>query len=139
MSHDLFLLVDLLKVLSSDWPAALLDERYGLPDRKCRVLFPLYLLPRYQNTSGLGSEVWVSRMATNFIRAESPSKAVQKPVRHSVQAQTCAELSAKEDLQRKISNNLSAKQNYANPPTGVKDANLAAARDDVTTGLAVAT
>ncbi|UYV60741.1 hypothetical protein LAZ67_1002081, partial [Cordylochernes scorpioides] len=81
----------------------------------------------------------VSRMATNFIRAESPSKAVQRPVRHSVQAQTCAELSAKEDLQRKISNNLSAKQNYANPPTGVKDANLAAARDDVTTGLAAAT
>ncbi|UYV64750.1 hypothetical protein LAZ67_3001849, partial [Cordylochernes scorpioides] len=83
--------------------------------------------------------IQMSRMATSFIRAESPSKAVQKPVRHSVQAQTCAELSAKEDLQRKISNNLSAKQNYANPPTGVKDANLAAARGDVTTGLAAAT
>ncbi|UYV64896.1 K02A2.6-like, partial [Cordylochernes scorpioides] len=81
----------------------------------------------------------LSRMATNFIRAESPSKAVQKPVRHSIQAQTCAELSAKEDLQRKISNNLSAKQNDANPPTGVKDANLAAARGDVTTGSAAAT
>ncbi|UYV64768.1 hypothetical protein LAZ67_3001916, partial [Cordylochernes scorpioides] len=73
------------------------------------------------------------------VDAESPSKAVQKPVRHSVQDQTCAELSAKEDLQRKISNNLCAKQNYANPPTGVKDANLAAARGDVTTGSAAAT
>ncbi|UYV60701.1 hypothetical protein LAZ67_1001967 [Cordylochernes scorpioides] len=59
--------------------------------------------------------------------------------RHSTQALTCAELSAKEDLQRKISYNLSAKQNYANPPTGVKDANLAAARGDVTTGSAAAT
>ncbi|UYV63160.1 hypothetical protein LAZ67_2003318, partial [Cordylochernes scorpioides] len=32
-----------------------------------------------------------------------------------------------------------ASQNYANPPTGVKDANLAAARGDVTTGSAAAT
>ncbi|UYV81644.1 K02A2.6-like, partial [Cordylochernes scorpioides] len=43
------------------------------------------------------------------------------------------------DLQRNISNNLRAKQSYANPPTGVKDAILAAVRGDVTTGSAAAT
>ncbi|UYV80731.1 hypothetical protein LAZ67_19001552, partial [Cordylochernes scorpioides] len=80
----------------------------------------------------------MSRMATSLVRAESPSKAAQEPVRRSTQALTCAELSAK-DLQKKISNNQSASQNYANPPTGVKDANLAAARGDVTTGSAAAT
>ncbi|UYV77953.1 hypothetical protein LAZ67_15003017, partial [Cordylochernes scorpioides] len=67
----------------------------------------------------------VSRMATNFIRAESPSKAEQKPVRHGSLAQSCAELSANQDLQNEIPIVLRKNQNYVNPPAGGQDANSA--------------
>ncbi|UYV82048.1 hypothetical protein LAZ67_21000585 [Cordylochernes scorpioides] len=60
-------------------------------------------------------------MATNFIRAESPSKAEQKPVRHGSLAQPCAELSANQDLQSEIPIVLRKNQNY--------DANSAAPVD----------
>ncbi|UYV71200.1 hypothetical protein LAZ67_8002150 [Cordylochernes scorpioides] len=81
----------------------------------------------------------MSRIATNLVRAESPSKAVQKPVRHGAQTQSCAELSSKENPQNKISNASGKNQIYANPPTGDWNANLTAMRGDVTTGSAAAT
>ncbi|UYV60719.1 hypothetical protein LAZ67_1002024, partial [Cordylochernes scorpioides] len=71
----------------------------------------------------------VSRMATNFIRAESPSKAEQKPVRHGSLAKPCAELSANQDLQNEIPIVLRKNQNYVNPPAGGQDANSAAPVD----------
>ncbi|UYV75488.1 hypothetical protein LAZ67_13000388, partial [Cordylochernes scorpioides] len=71
----------------------------------------------------------VSRMATNFTRAESPSKAEQKPVRHGALAQPCAELSANQDLQNEIPIVLRKNQNYVNPPAGGQDANSAAPVD----------
>ncbi|UYV71083.1 K02A2.6-like, partial [Cordylochernes scorpioides] len=71
----------------------------------------------------------VSRMATNFIRAESPSKAEQKPVRHGSLAHPCAELSANQDLQNEIPIVLRKNQNYVNPPAGGQDANSAALVD----------
>ncbi|UYV71683.1 hypothetical protein LAZ67_9000031, partial [Cordylochernes scorpioides] len=80
-----------------------------------------------------------SRMATSLVRAESPSKAEEKPARHGMQAHPCAELTAKQDLQKNFSISSSEDQRYANPPTGVGNANLAAARGDVTTGSAAAT
>ncbi|UYV61156.1 hypothetical protein LAZ67_1003615, partial [Cordylochernes scorpioides] len=70
----------------------------------------------------------------SMIRAESPSKAEKKPVRHGAQALQCAEIPAKQDLQSKT-----ISQTYANPPSGDWNANLAAARGGVTTGSAAAT
>ncbi|UYV84205.1 hypothetical protein LAZ67_X001518, partial [Cordylochernes scorpioides] len=78
-------------------------------------------------------------MATSLVQAESPSKAEEKPARHGMQAQQCAELTAKQDLQKNFSISSSEDQRYANPPTGVGNANLAAACGDVTTGSAAAT
>ncbi|UYV79686.1 hypothetical protein LAZ67_18000268, partial [Cordylochernes scorpioides] len=75
----------------------------------------------------------------NMIRAESPSKAEKKPVRLGFQSQPCAEISANQDIQKKTSISSSGNQRYANPPIGVRDANLPAARGDVTTGSAAAT
>ncbi|UYV69106.1 hypothetical protein LAZ67_6002430, partial [Cordylochernes scorpioides] len=80
----------------------------------------------------------VSRMATNFIRAESPSKAEQKPVRHGEKAQPCAELSKKEDFQKKTSNLFNKNQNYANPPAGGHHANPATPTDFVTASFSEA-
>ncbi|UYV80901.1 hypothetical protein LAZ67_19002134, partial [Cordylochernes scorpioides] len=70
----------------------------------------------------------------SMIRAESPSKAEKKPVRHGAQALPWAEIPAKQDLQSKTIN-----QMHANPPSGDWNANLAAARGGVTTGSAAAT
>ncbi|UYV77697.1 hypothetical protein LAZ67_15001970, partial [Cordylochernes scorpioides] len=75
----------------------------------------------------------------SMIRAESPSKAEKKPVRHGAQALPCAEIPAKQDLQSKTSNASSINRMHANPPSGDWNANLAAARGDVTTGSAAAT
>ncbi|UYV77976.1 hypothetical protein LAZ67_15003078, partial [Cordylochernes scorpioides] len=80
----------------------------------------------------------VSRMATNFIRAESPSKAEQKPVRHGEKAQPCAELSKKEDFQKKTLNLFNKNQNYANPPAGGHHANPATPTDFVTASFSEA-
>ncbi|UYV65265.1 hypothetical protein LAZ67_3003752 [Cordylochernes scorpioides] len=80
----------------------------------------------------------VSRMATNFIRAESPSKAEQKPVRHGEKAQPCAELSKKEDFQKKTSNLFNKNQNYANLPAGGHHANPATPTDFVTASFSEA-
>ncbi|UYV71263.1 hypothetical protein LAZ67_8002427, partial [Cordylochernes scorpioides] len=68
-------------------------------------------------------------MATNLARADSPSKAEQKPARHGSLAHPCAELSANQDLQNEIPIVLRKKQNYVNPPAGSQDANFAAPVD----------
>ncbi|UYV61673.1 hypothetical protein LAZ67_1005814, partial [Cordylochernes scorpioides] len=77
-------------------------------------------------------------MATNLARAESPSNAEQKPVRHSEKAQPCAELYKKEDLQKKASNLFINNQNYANPPAGGHHANPATPTDFVTASFSEA-
>ncbi|UYV71084.1 hypothetical protein LAZ67_8001663, partial [Cordylochernes scorpioides] len=79
-----------------------------------------------------------SRMATNLARAESPSNAEQKPVRHGAKAQPCAELSKKEDFQKKTSNLFNKNQNYANPPAGGHHANPATPTDFVTASFSEA-
>ncbi|UYV64713.1 hypothetical protein LAZ67_3001734 [Cordylochernes scorpioides] len=79
-----------------------------------------------------------SRMATNLARAESPSNAEQKPVRHSEKAQPCAELYKKDDLQKKASNLFINNQNYANPPAGGHHANPATPTDFVTASFSEA-
>ncbi|UYV69109.1 hypothetical protein LAZ67_6002441 [Cordylochernes scorpioides] len=62
----------------------------------------------------------------NMIRAESPSKAEKKPVRLGFQAQLCADLSAKENIQKNISISSDEFQKYVNPPAGGQHANPAA-------------
>ncbi|UYV64780.1 K02A2.6-like, partial [Cordylochernes scorpioides] len=89
----------------------------------------LLLKVHHMSTYGTGHDNPVSRMATNFIRAESPSKAEQKPVRHGSLAHPCAELSANQDLQNEIPIVLRKNQNYVNPPAGGQDANSAAPVD----------
>ncbi|UYV60747.1 hypothetical protein LAZ67_1002109, partial [Cordylochernes scorpioides] len=79
-----------------------------------------------------------SRMATNLAWAESPSNAEQKPVRHGAKAQPCAELSKKEDFQKKTSNLFNKNQNYANPPAGGHHANPATPTDFVTASFSEA-
>ncbi|UYV67130.1 hypothetical protein LAZ67_4004022 [Cordylochernes scorpioides] len=68
----------------------------------------------------------------------TPSKAEQKPVRHGEKAQPCAELSKKEDFQKKTSNLLNKNQNYANPPAGGHHANPATPTDFVTASFSEA-
>ncbi|UYV64730.1 hypothetical protein LAZ67_3001805, partial [Cordylochernes scorpioides] len=68
-------------------------------------------------------------MATKFIRAESPSKAEEKPVRLGSKAQPSAEITAKDVLQNKNPIVLNKNQNYVNPSAGSQDANSAAPVD----------
>ncbi|UYV78014.1 hypothetical protein LAZ67_15003196 [Cordylochernes scorpioides] len=70
-----------------------------------------------------------SRMATNLARAESPSKAEDKPVRLGSKAQPSAEITAKDVLQNKNPIVLTKNQNYVNPSAGSQDANSAAPVD----------
>ncbi|UYV78680.1 hypothetical protein LAZ67_16002367, partial [Cordylochernes scorpioides] len=77
-------------------------------------------------------------MATNLIRAESPSNAKQKPVRHGAKAQPCAELSEKDVFQKKTSNLYNKNQNYANPPAGGHHANPATPTNFVTASFSEA-
>ncbi|UYV67421.1 hypothetical protein LAZ67_5000512, partial [Cordylochernes scorpioides] len=70
-----------------------------------------------------------SRMATNLARAESPSKAEDKPVRLGSKAQPSAEITAKDILQNKNPIVLTKNQNYINPSAGSQDANSAAPVD----------
>ncbi|UYV81909.1 hypothetical protein LAZ67_21000097 [Cordylochernes scorpioides] len=70
--------------------------------------------------------------------ANTPSNAEQKPVRHGAKAQPCAELSKKEDFQKKTSNLINKNQNYANPPAGGHHANPATPTDFVTASFSEA-
>ncbi|UYV81939.1 hypothetical protein LAZ67_21000201, partial [Cordylochernes scorpioides] len=71
----------------------------------------------------------VSRMATNMVWAESPSKAEDKPVRLGSKAQPSAEITAKDVLQNKNPIVLTKNQNYVNPSASSQDANSAAPVD----------
>ncbi|UYV79557.1 hypothetical protein LAZ67_17003108, partial [Cordylochernes scorpioides] len=71
----------------------------------------------------------MSRMATNMVWAESPSKAEDKPVRLGSKAQPSAEITAKDVLQNKNPIVLTKNQNYVNPSAGSQDANSAAPVD----------
>ncbi|UYV71288.1 hypothetical protein LAZ67_8002510, partial [Cordylochernes scorpioides] len=68
----------------------------------------------------------------------SPGSAGQMPGRPSIQSPTCGKISKKNEYQKVISKENSEHQEYVNPPAGVRDANLAAARDDITAPLTVA-
>ncbi|UYV76846.1 hypothetical protein LAZ67_14002175 [Cordylochernes scorpioides] len=117
----------------------------GLEDDALSILASAKLrIYRYFVQVGLGEAVedpliaW-SRTLQRRGLLPFPSKAEEKPARHGMQAQPCAELTAKQDLQKNFSISSSEDQRYANPPTGVGNANLAAARGDVTTGSVAAT
>ncbi|UYV73689.1 hypothetical protein LAZ67_11000361 [Cordylochernes scorpioides] len=69
----------------------------------------------------------------------SPGPAGQEPGRPSILSPTGGKNSLKNELHREISRDNSANKDYANPPSGDWNANLAAARGDVTTGSAAAT
>ncbi|UYV64877.1 hypothetical protein LAZ67_3002244 [Cordylochernes scorpioides] len=71
----------------------------------------------------------LSRMPTNMVWAESPSKAEDKPVRLGSKAQPSAVITAKDVLQINSSMNSKENQNYVNPPAGSQDANSAAPVD----------
>ncbi|UYV83727.1 hypothetical protein LAZ67_23002341 [Cordylochernes scorpioides] len=68
----------------------------------------------------------------------SPGSAGQMPGRPSIQSPTGGKISKKNEFQKVISKENSEHQEYVNPPAGVRDANLAAARDDVTAPLTAA-
>ncbi|UYV66127.1 BCHE [Cordylochernes scorpioides] len=68
----------------------------------------------------------------------SPGSAGQMPGRPSIQSPTGGKISKNNEFQKVISKENSEHQEYANPPAGVRDANLAAARDDVTAPLTAA-
>ncbi|UYV66147.1 hypothetical protein LAZ67_4000489 [Cordylochernes scorpioides] len=65
----------------------------------------------------------------NLARAESPSKAEEKPVRLGTKAQPNAEIPAKNALQFNSSMKSTKNQRYVNPATRGKDANPAAPTD----------
>ncbi|UYV71332.1 hypothetical protein LAZ67_8002671, partial [Cordylochernes scorpioides] len=65
----------------------------------------------------------------SLARAESPSKAEEKPVRLGTKAQPNAEIPAKNALQFNSSMKSTKNQRYVNPTTGGKDANPAAPTD----------
>ncbi|UYV74533.1 hypothetical protein LAZ67_12000024, partial [Cordylochernes scorpioides] len=75
----------------------------------------------------------------NSISPRSPGPAGQEPGRPSILSPTGGKNSLKDELHREISRENSANKDYANPPTGVGNANLAVARGDVTSGLPQAT
>ncbi|UYV69135.1 hypothetical protein LAZ67_6002559 [Cordylochernes scorpioides] len=78
------------------------------------------------------------KMTSIDINFDGPSKAEQKPARHGEKAQQCAELSKKEDLQKKASNLFNKNQGYANPPAGGHHANPATPTDFVTASFSEA-
>ncbi|UYV71267.1 hypothetical protein LAZ67_8002442 [Cordylochernes scorpioides] len=65
----------------------------------------------------------------SLARAESPSKAEEKPVRLGTKSQPNAEIPAKNALQFNSSMKSTKNQRYVNPATGGKDANPAAPTD----------
>ncbi|UYV60890.1 hypothetical protein LAZ67_1002684, partial [Cordylochernes scorpioides] len=68
----------------------------------------------------------------------SPGSAGQMPGRPSIQSPTGGKISKKNEFQKIISKENSEHQEYVNPPAGVRDADLAAARVDVTAPLTAA-
>ncbi|UYV63637.1 hypothetical protein LAZ67_2005115, partial [Cordylochernes scorpioides] len=75
----------------------------------------------------------------NSASPRSPGPAGQEPGRPSILSPTGGKNSLKNELHQEIFRESSANKDYANPPTGVGNANLAVARGDVTSGLPPAT
>ncbi|UYV61910.1 hypothetical protein LAZ67_1007038, partial [Cordylochernes scorpioides] len=75
----------------------------------------------------------------NSASPRSPGSAGQKPGRPSIPSPIGGKNSTKEESHKEISRDNSENQEYANPPTGVGNANLAVARGDVTSSLPPAT
>ncbi|UYV70445.1 PGBD5 [Cordylochernes scorpioides] len=75
----------------------------------------------------------------NSASPRSPGSAGQKPGRPSIPSPIGGKNSTKEESLKEISRDNSENQEYANPPTGVGNANLAVARGDITSGLPPAT
>ncbi|UYV65376.1 K02A2.6-like [Cordylochernes scorpioides] len=118
------------------------SEEPGFKGHYCTYIHTYTDRAATRRTSSVFFRLWREKnvaLATNLVRAENRSKAEKKPVRHGTQAQPCAELSAKQDMPKKFSNSLGENHKDANSPTGVRNANLAAACGDVTTSLAAAT
>ncbi|UYV61225.1 hypothetical protein LAZ67_1003955 [Cordylochernes scorpioides] len=70
----------------------------------------------------------------NSASPRSPGPAGQEPGRPSILSPTGGKNSLKDELHREISRENSANKDYANPPTGVGNANLGVERGDVTSG-----
>ncbi|UYV65270.1 hypothetical protein LAZ67_3003766, partial [Cordylochernes scorpioides] len=65
----------------------------------------------------------------------SSGSAGQEPGRPSIPPPTGVNNSKKNGIQKRISKEISENRDHVNPPAGVRDVNLAAARDDVTLSL----
>ncbi|UYV62398.1 hypothetical protein LAZ67_2000418, partial [Cordylochernes scorpioides] len=65
----------------------------------------------------------------------SSGSAGQEPGRPSIPPPTGVKNSKKNGIQKRISKEISENRDHVNPPAGVRDVNLAAARDDVTLSL----
>ncbi|UYV71341.1 hypothetical protein LAZ67_8002688 [Cordylochernes scorpioides] len=106
----------------------------------CRGVVHREFLPQGRTVN---KEYYLSSFDAVFISssvavADGPSKAEQKPARHGEKAQQCAELSKKEDLQKKASNLFNKNQGYANPPADGHHANPATPTDFVTASFSEA-
>ncbi|UYV79704.1 hypothetical protein LAZ67_18000359 [Cordylochernes scorpioides] len=75
----------------------------------------------------------------NSASPRSPGSAGQKSGRPSIPSPIGGKNSTKKESHKEISRDNSENQEYANPPTGVRNVNLVAACGDVTTSLAAAT
>ncbi|UYV80277.1 HNRNPK, partial [Cordylochernes scorpioides] len=77
-------------------------------------------------------------MNLNMPNSASPGSsgsAGQEPGRPSIPPPTGVKNSKKNGIQKRISKEISENRDHVNPPAGVRDVNLAAARDDVTLSL----
>ncbi|UYV74719.1 hypothetical protein LAZ67_12000679 [Cordylochernes scorpioides] len=74
-----------------------------------------------------------ARSSDPFVR--SSGSAGQEPGRPSIPPPTGVNNSKKNGIQKRISKEISENRDHVNPPAGVRDVNLAAARDDVTLSL----
>ncbi|UYV71287.1 hypothetical protein LAZ67_8002509, partial [Cordylochernes scorpioides] len=99
--------------------------RLGLPSQHHPLPKRGILAPPFFASGGCMS----SGNTPSLARAESPSKAEEKPVRLGSKAQPSAELPAKNALKFNSSMKSTKNQRYANPATGGKDANPAAPTD----------
>ncbi|UYV80979.1 hypothetical protein LAZ67_19002343, partial [Cordylochernes scorpioides] len=128
------LMEDLFDELNSDTELKpLLDSGFSTYDLTVRPR-----VARAPPISLLASDVSSMNMP-NSASPRSPGPAGQEPGRPSILSPTGGKNSLKNELHREISRENSANKDYANPPTGVGNANLAVARGDVTSGLPPAT
>ncbi|UYV74475.1 CPD [Cordylochernes scorpioides] len=123
------------------------DHTYtATPDDKTFVYIATFYSNKHPKMH-LGQTCGRGRMAEKFANGITngaawysvPGSAGQKPGRPSIPSPIGGKNSTKEESHKEISRDNSENQEYANPPTGVGNANLAVARDDVTSSLPPAT